>query len=116
MNQEEADGEKGGRGVNQNRDVSQETKIPGNDRWEPENGSAEEQSHGTPEKSPEEKFLAGIVASGRRHLVVLIGAVVADGFPPRSIGIGVLHLGRPHGVHIPDGGEENEAGPGMEHS
>src|SRR5690242_9054778 len=77
----------------------------------PHKDAAQEQHQHAPEESPEKKFLPRIVTSGRRHLLVLIRAVVLHRCPPFAIVVSVLHLWCPHDIHVPNRAEKDESCP-----
>ena len=115
VDQKKSNGEERGRRVKQDREIAQEAQVPGNGFREPQDNTSDEQGDGSPEKSPEKEFLAGIVAPGGWHLFILICGVVLDGFPPLLVNVSKAHLLRPHHVHVPRRAEEDQSGPRMQH-
>jgi hypothetical protein len=62
--------------MNDNGDVAEITKTPGNPMREPENDARQEQQDSAPEETPEKELLARVEASDRRHLIVLVANIV----------------------------------------
>src|SRR5215472_2341382 len=116
MNHKQADGKQSRSGMDDDRQIAQKAEVPREIIRKPKHHAAQKQQGPTPEEPPKEELLARVVAAGRRHLVILVRAVITNGLPPGLVDIRMAHLPGPHRVHVEDRADENQPCPGMQHS